>query len=234
MAVTLQPYALTTLDRVLSELDLDTSTIYTGNTAKYDSLLNGYINAASGWLAARCSRAFQAKNAIDEFIAGNGRTKIRVARPPIVSVTSVKLDDAPVTVTDDWIIDDAAHGVLYRRVGWTWSAAVGPGLDTAGIPGEEKRNIEVVYNGGFVTRAQNAVGGVAGDLTFVGMPITLPDEIEDAIILLVSSRWLGRGRDTRVQAQSFERSGLSFYGKAVPPEVAAIVAEYAVIAHAVV
>jgi hypothetical protein len=234
MAVTvaLRGHALTTLERVLAELGRNS------DAGAIDSLLNGYINSASSWFSNQCGRVFHAKDAITEKIAGNGRTRIRIARAPIVEITSVDVDGAALVLDSDYSIwnDNSGHPLqpcqLYRQAGWPWQAARGPGLDTAGIPGEERQNITLVYDGGFVTRAQNAIGGVDGDTAFVGLPVTLPDDIEDAVMMLVTTRWRARDRDLRVQSTGFEASSRTFMGVLVPPEVAAIVANYARVAHA--
>lgn len=230
VSVSLAANALTTLDRVLLELDL------TSDGDKRDSLLHAYINSASSWLARTCGRTFHRQGggsgagaaAIVEKIAGMGTARLRVARPPIVgNPTTVKISGTALTITDDYTVDDAELGWLYRSSGWPWSAKNAGGLDQGPLRGSESKDIEVTYNGGFVTRPQNAVGGV-----FAGVAITLPDDLEDACIELVVSRWKRKGEDVRVRARSFESSGYTFGGTPVSPEVAAVVANYALIAQA--
>jgi hypothetical protein len=231
VSVSLNADALTTLARVYLDLEGLTS-----DGDKRDSVLNAYINAASTWLARTCSRTFHrqgggsgaAAAAIVEKIAGMGTARLRVARPPIIgNPTSVKIDGSAITIDDDYTVDDAELGWLYRGLGWPWSAKNAGGLDQGPLRGSESKNIEVTYNGGFITRAQADVGGV-----FAGQTITLPDDLEDACIELVVSRWKRRGEDVRVQSRSYEGSGLTFFGAPVSPAVAAVVANYALIPHA--
>jgi hypothetical protein len=220
--VALRAHALTSLQRVLDELALDSD----GGTQ--DSLLTGYINSASGFIARQCGRTFQRADDIEEAIAGMGGTRLRVARAPIIDVTTVTVAGL---ILDDYSIDDAEAGVLYRQAGWPWCSAVGAGLDTEGIPGEEKRNVEVVYSGGYVTRPQSDTGGVDGDTSFVGEAITLPDELEDATIILVTTRWKGRGRDVRATTRHSDVV-ITYGGAPVPAEVLMLLSNFAAIPHA--
>lgn len=222
MAVTiqLQASALTSLSRVLLELGL------TPDNDKQDSKLNAYINSVSAWIATHCGRRFHRQDGIVEKVAGQGGVRIRLSRAPILDVTTVLVGGSEV---DDFEVEDedARVGLLYRESGWPWVTLGAGGLDQGPRPGEEKKNITVTYDGGYVTRAQAAAGG-----DFEDEEVTLPAELEDACVELVIARHRAQGNDPRVISETHENRAYTFTAGPMPASVQAKLAAYARIAHA--
>jgi len=213
--------ALTTLATVLDELKL------TSDGAAQDARAERYIDAASAFLARECDRIFERADAISEKKAGYGYNEIILSRRPVVAVTSVTVNGAALSSSDYELRDIASGipGVLYRAGGWSWSAESLRAISSPALPGSEDREITVVYNGGWVTPQQNADG------LFSGAARTLPADIEDACVLLVASRWRGRGTDYRARSRTYEGQQLTFGGVPVPHEVEGVIAQYRMIAQ---
>ena len=197
--------ALTTLATVLDELNLTSD-----SGGAQDTRLERYIQTASAQIAAYCGRTFERADAIAEAVATFGWTKLLVNRTPIIAVTSVVVDGSTLSASD-YSIDDANTGSLFRATGWPWSASRFGGIAQGPAPGQEERATVVTYSGGYVTPQQVVLG------TFT--PRTLPYDLEDACVQLVTSRYRAKARDVRERARSYEASGMN-YGEALfPPEV---------------
>lgn len=218
--------ALTTLTAVCEELKI------TSPDADATSFLERSINAASARVVRHCGRAFHRVDDIEEKVKGFGSPRIRLARTPILDVTSIVVDGTTID-DDDFHIEDAAPGdalgprSIFMPGGFPWTAERGPGISQSPVPGtEDSSRIIVTYDGGFVTPTQSGVGGA-----FAGQTRTLPYDLEEAVIRLVASRWRGRGRDGTVVAQSHEASGFTFDGR-LPADVVALLNPFTRFAHA--
>jgi hypothetical protein len=210
--VALPATALTSVSAVLDELDLvDDGGVVLARVERY-------IKAASRAVEMWTGRRFD-RGAVVETLPGYGTFRLRLRRTPILEVDSVSIEGV-VVPESSYIIDngeDGTGGALVRLDGpWPWSARVDGKLASAPLPGSEKPNIIVSYTGGWVTPAQ------ATD----ALPRTLPDDIEDAVIQMVSSRWRGRGRDGRMVSEAFTDSTYTWGGAPVPPGVAAVISYY--------
>lgn len=210
--------ALTTLATVLDELGLAT------DGGVQDARLERYIRAASAFVARKCSRAFERVDGIVEDRAGFGLTRLYLDRTPILTVTTLKVNDVALAVTDYELRnagDERSH--LFRSSGWVWSAARYPGITQSPAPGQEKRAIEVTYSGGYVTPQQVVLGAFATR--------TLPDDLEDAVIELVTMRWRRRGTSTQKRQEAGQNASWAFGGDPVPPEIRDVIEGYARIVH---
>lgn len=200
--------ALTTLATVLDELGL-----VSDSGGAQDMRFERYINAASAFCARFCDRTFERATGIVERAKGFGGTHLIVSRTPIVTVTSIALDGDAFD-TDTYAVHDAEAGILYRAAGWPNTAPRLPGITQPYAPGMEERSIVVTYDGGYVTPAQ------------VGTR-TLPWDLEDVVVQMVTSRWRGRGNDIRIRQETHEAKSYTFGGVPIPPEQLAVLAHYA-------
>ncbi len=207
--------ALTTLKVVLDELSL------TMDNGQQDARLEHYINAASDWVAQHCGRTLQRADAIAEGVKGFGGVLLRVARPPIVAITSIAIDGGTVDAAG-YAVQDAERGVIFRGACWPWTAVARAGITSPQVPGwEDHTRIVVTYNGGWVTPSQAAAG------LFSASPRTLPYQIEDACVRLVASRWRSRGTDGRLVSESTSNMSITFDGWAIPKTVLAALSPFA-------
>lgn len=220
VTTTLQANALTNLAAVLDELG------QASDGGALDSRLNRYINVASDFIERECGRIFRRQDAIVENCPGNRLARLKLTRRPILSLTAVVYLGTTYDLTDIAVVD-ADAGIILRRNGFPWTAAAEPYLSRRQVPGSEFPDVVVTYSGGYVTPKQ------VDDATFAPFaPRTLPSDLEDAAILLVTTRWRLKGVDPRARARSFEASGLTFGGEPVPPEIAAIIDHYRDVASA--
>jgi hypothetical protein len=158
MADVLAQNALTTLERVRSDLGLSVTT--------KDTEIVRAINAASGRIEKYCGRIFWRDTAVEENVAGYGTTQMRLARRPINSITSIVLDGATVD-SDDYKVSDADAGLVEKEGGWVWTAHVIQNITRTTLAGSELEDYVATYDGGWYTPAQSRARGT---LTFTGQP----------------------------------------------------------------
>ncbi|MHB1001276.1 MAG: hypothetical protein ACYC27_18690 [Armatimonadota bacterium] len=117
-----EPYALT---------DLATVKVYTGTTYS-DAEIQLAINTVSREIENYCNRMF---NPADYSIKlnGSGRQALVLPQFPVLSVTSIVMDEVAVAAADYEI--DSGAGILYHDYRWTKGA----------------RNITIVYRAGYTT-----------------------------------------------------------------------------------
>jgi hypothetical protein len=212
--VPLQLNALTTLAIVLDELGI------AGDGGAQDTRLVRYINAASDFAAGYCGRTFHRAEVV-ETAAPRGGVYLLLARTPIVSIVSI-FDGGVELDAGSYEIRDAFAGIVHRSSGWRWPAARRATITYPAVPGTEDASIEATYVGGYATPAQVAEGGA-----YAGEAVTVPSDLEDAVVQLVVSRWKGRTRDRRIASESYSHAAFTYLGEPVPPEVRATLDRYA-------
>lgn len=168
--VTVNPEAtnLTTLDRVKSELGI--------SGTDHDEILEAKIAEASADIEAHLGRTLSRVTISETFWGGSGYSaKILLDRYPVVSITSVTVDDVLVDA-DEYRLDPDT-GILYR-------------LDTNGYPCTWTwvKSVVIVYVAGYLLPAE--------------ADRNLPYSIEGAAVDLVSSYWQSRGRDSTLRSEN--------------------------------
>lgn len=201
--------ALTKLATVKDELGIA--------DASQDGRLERLINVYSGTIERFCARQL-GEETITEKLAGHGTYTLLLTRTPVASVTSVKVRGA-LLAADQYEVQDAKAGVLFRPAGWEWSAGAA-GIARSQLPGTEERVYEVVYVGGY--KLPNAQSGVAE---------ALPAEVEEACIMSVVSAYRARGRDLNVISQAAGGASVTFAsasrpGAALPDAAKALLGSY--------
>lgn len=199
--------ALTTLDTLRAELGLD-------EDVSKDALLERWINEASAALERHCGRKFQ-KASVTEKLKGTGTRELLLSRTPIVSITSVTLDE-DVLDADDYEIEDAEVGILSRSNGWPADEERCIGIAWTPIPGTGERNIAVAYVGGYVL--PNDAG-----------TCTLPPDLERACIETVKSMSAAQLRDPAVSSEQLGDYSVTYRassgGAGILPEAALALAD---------
>lgn len=205
--MTLSAAALTTVANVVDELELADSA-----DTKVRARIERYIESASGFVRGLLGRQVHSGTFTVD-VAGMDHPTLILPITPITSITSITLRDGDVVDAADYEIENAEAGFV-RRIGDVWPSEMRntAGVVAVGIPGTERRNVRVVYVGGWVTPSQ----GVS----------TVPDAVADAVVELVVSRWRRRGRDLNLDSQTLERSSASWGGAPVPPSVLTALSPY--------
>lgn len=101
-----------------------------GDTVLLDALTKAYKNAEQF-----CGRTFDYAASITEYIS-RGKTikEVRVKRLPIVSVTSLTINETDLVADEDYYLDDLPNGVITLENSWS-------------IP--DVRAVKIVYAGGW-------------------------------------------------------------------------------------
>jgi len=207
--VALDSRALVTAAQVFDEIDVE------DDAGTLRARVERYITAASMTAARIIDRPLHYDPAVVERVAGSGGNRLLLSRTPIVSIASVVIDGEAADVADI-VVESRTAGILYREAGWPWAPQLQPGPSYHPLPGTEAPSIVVTYAGGWVTPTQ-----VAGPLT-----LTVPEDLADAVLELVTSRWKRRGNDLRVTSSNNTASSYAFGGVSMPPEVLAVFESY--------
>lgn len=157
------------------------------------------INAGSSAIESYCGRKF-GKGTVTEKLRGSANPLLLVSRPPIVSITSIKIDDSSIASTE-YSIDDATTGLIYREHGWSPTHLLETSIERTPVPGSEKPRYEVVYVGGWVL-PKDAVAGV----------YDLPADVEEACIKTAVSIFRRRGSDGTIASESLGDASVSYFG----------------------
>ena len=173
--------ALVTAAQVFDELDVE------DDAGTHRARVERYITAASLTAARIIDRPLHYNPVVVERVAGSGGVRLLLGRTPIVSIASVVIDGETADVAD-LIVESATAGIVYREAGWPWMPQLQPGPSYHPLPGSEEPAIVLTYAGGWVTPTQATVQ----------LPVTVPEDLADAVIELVTSRWRRRGNDLRV------------------------------------
>ncbi len=208
--------ALTTLATVLDELGL------TSDSGTQDARVERYIHTASQAIEKWCGRNF-CKATVTETMAAPDTQRLYIARTPLVSVTSVTFYDTVISA-DDYEIDNADAGSIFRRTGWMGDDLAAMGIAGDALRGTKRANaVSVVYVGGYVTPAQ---GGTR----------TLPYDLEMACVLTAVSLYRSKGADRRIASETVGDASVSYggvntaigrgAGGIIPDEAAAILEKY--------
>lgn len=159
--------------------------------------------------------------AIVEKVAGYGRPRLVLEVTPIVNVTSVVLPDgSTLTLANgDFVIEDADAGFLYRSAGWPFTGFGRGGLPPANepAPGSPTGLISVTYAGGWQTPA---MGGTQ----------TLPFDLEQAALQLVTNLYRGGGQADNISQESLGDYSVTYADRArvgaLTPAIQELIAPY--------
>lgn len=188
--VALNANALTTLIRVHDDLG-------TKSTPEADRRITRAINAASDAAERHCSRVFRREDGIVEDVRGTQWHQIALKRRDILSITQITQNGAVIDPTNYRILS-AGAGLVFNENGWLRETGKSHWITYDPIPGTERFNLEVTYNGGFVTQLQSDTKGGP----FVGLPVTLPQDLEDAIVQWAVNREQLRGLAQGIKSAS--------------------------------
>lgn len=189
--------------------------------ASGDAKLPRYIAAASAAIRGYLCRSqlhYSAANV--ETLQGFGRVRLILGLTPVVSITSIEIDDSEID-EEEYSLEDAALGLVYRQAGWPFTGLVRGALTHQDVdPGTEEKVITATYAGGWVTPYQAASGGWAGPAR------SLPFEIEEACIQTAVSLYRRSGIDQAIASESlgdysvsYRASGPTSTGGIIPDSV---------------
>lgn len=190
MATALQNGALTTLEGLKEALEITAST--------KDNTLRRLINTATDMINRYLRRELHRVVAVDELYPLKGGCRLSTKRAPIVSVQSVKFNEAPIDAIN-YVVERPTAGLIYFRCGIPTYAFRRAGIAQDPQPGTEPLGLALSYTAGYITPEQADVGGA-----FAGQAATLPSVIETAAINLAAHLFENDGAlaDGEVQSET--------------------------------
>lgn len=205
---------LTTAAEVAAELG--------DSTLAQNARIAKLIARASGAIIRHLDRRLHYGAAIVEKLPGKNDVRLMLGTTPIASITSIVLADGTTLASDEYSLEDADAGFLYRAAGWPFTGNIRPGLlyDTRDVGTEERTHV-VTYAGGWVTPGQFAANQAS--------PRTLPEDIEEACLQTVISMYRSGGMDRNIVSESLGNSSVAFAGggaKLIPPAAAGLLEPY--------
>lgn len=187
-----------------------------------DATVQRVVTAASRAVATFCGRRFERELSIVETPASYGRPLVLLERYPILAVTSVLVRGAALAATEYRV---EGEGLLRIRSVWPRTAR-DAGDITAALDHfhGDADVLKVTYDAGYVTPGQAALAPVGAPLT-----VTLPEDVQEAAILVATGLFKRRTVDASVASESLGTWSVS-YRAALPllvaPEVEAMLGPY--------
>ena len=184
---------LTELSSIKNELDI--------TNADDDVVLARFIEQASDFIRTYTGRKFE-RETITETLPGTGFIDLYLSRTPIVSITSVTLNNVLVA-SDEYTIDDEDVGKVIRHDDgsppsakvWPLSSRPISGLSQLPQAGSYANNISIVYVSGYLLPCETGT--------------TLPKDIERAAMELVKLFFKRRKDDPSVRYEKIGDSAQS-------------------------
>lgn len=188
-----------TLDRVQRELNVVDEAVL--------DLLEDIIIEAKDITDAYCQRSFAKQTGVSEKVRGYDDAFILVSVTPILEITSIAVDGVLLD-EDDYEIDDAAVGTIYREAGWQSKNLFAPAIMNRPVPNSQQADITVVYDGGYI------LPGVTGR--------TLPYDIERANFQMIKHIYQTRWRDTSIVSEKADDIYTVTYGDGASADIPTI------------
>lgn len=141
-----------------------------------------------------------------ETLAGYGSLELQVTRTPLFAVESVYYGSELVDPTSYDIANQGA-GLIYRELGWPWTAGIDYDLMPRIIPKSEARTYTAVYESGYCVNGSTADGWLT-----TGEPV--PAEIEDVIEKTATWIHKGTGKDLSVASKKIGDLSITYQGAA--------------------
>lgn len=183
MAEVLNAGALVSLAQLKSELSVTTSDADDSMVLK--------INAASEQIEEYCSRSFALAALTEQRAIGLTRpARLWLQRSPLVTLVSVLTDSqpGPGAVLDEYVIEDATKGKLFRRARFSPTGLRQPGIIGDFEPGTAQQSLQVNYLGGFITRPMvDAAGAWPGATTSTSLGVLVIPASRPTQLWLASS-----------------------------------------------
>lgn len=137
-----------------------------------------------------------------ETVPGYGSLELQVSRTPVQSIESIYYNDEQVASTS-YDIGSAGAGLIFRELGWPWTAGVTYDLTAHVTPKSELRPYAVTYEAGYCVNGSTADGWLT-----TGEPV--PGEIQAAIQHAASFLYLSAGRDPSITSQKIGDLSFSY------------------------
>lgn len=139
-----------------------------------------------------------------ETLAGYGSLELQVTRTPLRAIEAIYYGSELVDPSSYDIASEGA-GLIYRELGWPWSAGIDWDLSPRVTPKSESRSYTAVYESGYCINGSTEDGWLT-----TGEPV--PAEIESAAIAAATFLYKGAGRDPSIQTKKIGDLSITYQG----------------------
>ena len=166
-----------------------------------DPLAELVTHAASDSVAKYIGHPITFVAGIVERVQGKNTPWLYLKQTPVTAINTVTINETALAATD-FVEENLAAGLLWRRAGWPRDATQRNTITPARVPGYERFNVEVNYDGGWVTAPAAVLD--------VGLTRSLPFDIEMAALNVAVTIRNGIGRSKDVTTESAEGGQRSY------------------------
>ena len=139
-----------------------------------------------------------------ETLGGYGSMELQVTRTPLRAIESIYYGSELVDPTSYDIANEGA-GLIYRELGWPWTAGIDWDLSPRVTPKSEARTYTAVYESGYCINGSTEDGWLTtGE--------AVPAEIEAATIAAATYLYKGASRDPSVQSKKIGDLSVTYQG----------------------
>lgn len=143
-----------------------------------------------------------------ETVQGYGSYELAVSRTPLLAVESI-LHTTEEVDPSSYDIGNAGAGLIYRELGWPWTAGVEYDLVQHVVPRSELKSYTVVYEAGYCVNGSTADGWLT-----TGEPV--PSDIESALVHAATFIYKSAGRDLSIESKKIGDLSITYHGGSQP------------------
>ncbi len=144
----------------------------------------------------------------EETVGGYGANELQVTRTPLLSIESILYSTQEVDPAS-YDIDNEGAGLIYRELGWPWTAGVEYDLVPHVVPRSELKSYTVVYEAGYCVNGSTADGWLT-----TGEPV--PGDIEAAVVHAATFIYKSAGRDLSIESKKIGDLSITYHGGSQP------------------
>ena len=172
-------------------------------TTANDDIMQSALNRATALIEGYLGYPLR-RQVYEETLAGYGSLELQVSRTPLLSIESILYGTELVDPTSYDIANEGA-GLIYRELGWPWTAGIEYDLMPRVVPKSEARTYTAVYEAGYCANGSTADGWLTtGE--------AVPAEIESATIAAATFLYKGASRDPAVVSKKIGDLSITYQG----------------------
>lgn len=189
-------------DSSLLSLTAYKAAIGTTTTAD-DSIMQSALDRATALIEGYIGYPLR-RQVYQETLGGYGSLELQVTRTPLRAIESIYFGSELIDPTS-YDIGNEGAGLIYRELGWPWTAGIDYDLMPRITPRSEARTYTAVYESGYCLNGSTADGWLTtGE--------TVPPYIEAATIEAATYLYKGAGRDPSIASKKIGDLSVTYRG----------------------
>lgn len=168
-----------------------------------DAILQSALDRATAAIESYVGYSLR-RQVYSETLAGYGSLELQVACTPLIAIESIYYGSELIDPTS-YDIGNSKAGLIYRDLGWPWTAGVEYDLMPRIVPRSETRSYTAVYESGY------CVTGSTGD-GWLTTGEAVPQEVEAAIITTATFFYRGASRDPSIASKKIGDLSITYQG----------------------